>query len=93
MAPEEHLNILYSDICDQWDRCRRNHSAIVRAADAASKAAAAEYGINPFDLKPPAKAKVFQLLLLDCNVWGNEANGIGLNELPPIHFKIAGTNG
>jgi len=91
MAPEEHLSLLFTDICDRWDRCRQNHSAIVRAAAAASKAAAAEYGIDPFGLQPPSKAQVLQRVLLDCRVWSKA--GHGLDELPPIHFQIAGTNG
>jgi len=90
-APEQHIMHLLSHLCDQWPRCRQNHTAMERAAKAASNAAAGEYGFDPFDIKVPGKNIILRLLLADCASWSSEASDF--DELPPLHFDVAGSNG
>lgn len=93
MAPKEHLSALFQEVCDSWDRCKRNYTALVAAAHAASHAAEEHYGLDPFNIKvsSDAKGQVFQYLLEDCDSWLDE--GEGLDELPPLAFHVAGSNG
>jgi len=90
MAPKDHLIALYESICDRWDRCKKNYTAMVKAADGAKKAAIKEYSLDPFHIEPASKAIVFQQLMLDCRQWLTKDKG--LNELPAIHFHIGGAN-
>jgi len=91
MAPKEHLISLYESLCDGWNRCKRNHTAMVKAAHDAKAAAMSAFKSDPFHIEPASKAVIFQQLILDCNDWLSE--GEGLDELPPIHFHIGGANG
>jgi len=91
MAPKEHLLSLYESICDRWDRCNKNYTAMTKAADAAKTAAIKEFNVDPFHIEPASKAVIFQQLVLDCQHWLSE--GKGLDELPAIHFHIGGANG
>jgi len=91
MAPKEHLISLYESLCDGWARCSRNHSAMVKAAHDAKAAAMSAFKSDPFHITASSKAVIFQQLILDCNEWLSE--GEGLDELPPIHFHIGGANG
>jgi len=91
MAPKEHLISLYESLCDGWGRCKRNHTAMVKAAHDAKAAAMSAFKSDPFHIEPDSKAVIFQQLILDCNDWLSE--GEGLDELPPIHFHIGGANG
>jgi len=79
------------ELCESWPRCRQNHTAMLQAAKAARKAAAAEYGFNPFTLKVQSRPMIFQSLLLDCSSWMNET--VGLSELPTLNFHLGGRNG
>mmetsp|Transcript_90718 Transcript_90718/g.283683 ORF Transcript_90718/g.283683 Transcript_90718/m.283683 type:complete len:556 (-) Transcript_90718:35-1702(-) len=93
-GPDNHVHALLEGICDEWPRCRQNHTALVRAVAAASKAAAKEYGFDPFGLQDQnltSKAGVLKLLLADCESWLDE--GEGLDELPPVHFHVRGSAG
>jgi len=93
-GPEDHVLALLEGICDEWPRCRQNHTALVRAVAAASKAAAKEYGFDPFGLQDQnltSKAGVLKLLLADCESWLDE--GEGLDELPPVHLHVRGSAG
>lgn len=92
MGHPMHIEMLFESICDGWERCRQNHTALVRAASAASAAAAAEYGFDPFSLTPFSKSEVFQFLIYDCDSWLSESDD-GLNELPSINFNIGSANG
>jgi len=94
MGPTEQVYGLLSGICDQWPRCRRNHTALVESVASAKRAVEKQYGIDPFDISlslNTSKAQVMKLLLLDCETWLDEANG--LSELPPVHFHVVGSNG
>jgi hypothetical protein len=91
MAPMDQLSSLLDSICDGWDRCAKNYTALVKATESAKKAAAADYGFDPFEIAPVAKSSVLQLLLLDCGSWMDE--GVGLNELPPLKFHVTGSGG
>lgn len=93
-GPKAQLSVLFEAICDSWPRCRDNHTALVRAAEAASEAAAKEYGgVDPFGLAigKGAKEIVLKLVLSDCAKWLGE--GEGLKELPDLHFHVAGSQG
>jgi hypothetical protein len=91
MAPKEHLVLLFESICDSWQRCSKNFSAMETAAGDASKAASKAYGYDPFNILPPSKAEVFQQLVLDCRHWLTKDDG--LNELPSIHLHVGGAAG
>lgn len=100
MAPQEHIDLLLDGVCDQWERCRKNYTALVTAASTASKVAMEEYGANPSlfqeasrDRKPKTgeKSKVLQFLLADCGNWLTPDKG--LEELPPLKFHVSGADG
>jgi len=91
MAPKEHLSTLLESICDEWDRCSKNYTALLRAGEAAKQAAAKEYSWDPFEIAPVAKSAVLQLLLMDCASWLDESKG--LSELPSLKFHVAGAGG
>jgi len=91
MAPAEHLITLYETLCDQWDRCKKNFTAMTLAADQAKKSAIKAYHVDPFHIQADPKAVIFQHLILDCKEWLTDDEG--LDELPPIHFHVAGANG
>jgi len=90
-GPQEQLSVLLSSVCDHWPRCSRNHTAMVRAARAARAAAAEQFGFNPFGVEPWTKVKVMEALLEGCEDWLNESTG--LDELPDLHFHVAGAAG
>jgi len=68
MAPARHLQLLFTELCDQWERCH-NASA---------------------DSQRP-KHELFQTILLSCEEWLTD--DVGLHELPPVHFHLAGADG
>jgi len=86
MGPQEHLDELYKTLCDSWERCASNHSALVKAAKAANKAASDIYGTDPFEVKAASKAKVLQFLVGDCKSWLGDK---GLSEMPALNFHVA----
>jgi len=88
MAPQEHITTLLDSICDQWPRCAKNYTSMLKAAEAAKEGATAAYSWNPFEIAPASKSTILQLLLFDCASWLNESSG--LNELPPLKFHVAG---
>lgn len=87
MAPKPQLESLFSGICDGWERCAKNYTALVKARTAATNAATAIYNIDPFSTPVPTKSTVFQFLLQDCGSWMGEQ---GVDELPDIHFHLSG---
>lgn len=91
MAPQEQLDVLFDGLCEQWDRCRQNYTAMLEAAEAAHEAAEARYNIDPFEIQPASKSALFQFLLMDCASWLDPAQN--LDELPPITFNVVGANG
>jgi len=93
-GPKAQLSVLFEGICDAWPRCKDNHTALEKAAKAASEAAAKEYdGVDPFNFNvgKDSKELVLKLLLSDCDRWLDE--GKGLQELPDLHFHVTGTQG
>jgi len=68
MAPARHLQLLFSELCDQWERCR-----------------------NASTSSHYRKHELFQAILLDCADWLSD--DVGLHELPPLHFHVAGAGG
>jgi len=92
-GPQEQLDLLFTAICDNWPRCSRNHTALVKATKDAKKEIEREYGVDPWDtmLDGSSKKEVLYILLADCEQWLEE--GAGLGELPDLLFHIQGTNG
>merc|ERR1740138_140117 len=64
---------------------------MVKAAKDAREAAISAFHTDPFSIKALPKAVIFQQLILDCGHWLSKERG--LEELPPVHFHIAGANG
>lgn len=91
MAPAQHIGLLLEGVCDNWDRCKTNHTKLVEATQMAGDVMTKQYGINPYSDAQVSKADVLQMLLMDCSAWLTEERG--LDELPPIHFHVSGTNG
>jgi hypothetical protein len=91
MAPKGHLISLYDSLCDKWDRCKKNYTAMVRAAKEAHRVAEKEFNVDPFEIHAASKATIFQQLVFDCKHWITKHTG--LDELPPIHFHVRGAGG
>jgi hypothetical protein len=90
MGPKEHIGPLLEGICDGWERCRQNFTKLEEAETIATNAMMSHYGMNPFNMKGGvSKSDVLQLLLMDCDSWGEG----GMDELPDLHFHIRGSNG
>lgn len=92
MGPQAHLDALYEDLCDKWPMCSHNHTAMQEASKAADEVIVKEYGWNPFKTKPLTKAEILQNLVSDCARWLNDTNGLD-DQLPPLHFHVAGSTG
>jgi hypothetical protein len=92
MAPKDQLEPVFDSICEGWDRCKKNFTALLDAQSSAKAAAEKEYGVDPFGLESEfKKSTVLKLLLSDCDRWLNESKD-GLNELPALNFHVAGVN-
>jgi len=91
MAPQQQLDMLFDGLCEEWDRCRQNYTSMLEAAEAAHEAAESVYNVDPFEIKPASKSALFQFLLMDCGSWLDPSEN--LDELPAIHFNVAGLNG
>jgi hypothetical protein len=89
MGPQEHVDMLLVSICDNWERCTKNYTAMIEATQDAAKAAKLVYGTNPFKMEPLTKAQVFKNLLSDCSLWLHGSSE-GLDELPELFFHVAG---
>merc|ERR1719343_1529112 len=85
--------MLMESVCDSWPRCRKNHTALTEAAEAASAAAAEKYGYNPWDIAPVTKDMLLQNLLLDCASWLDNDALLEDEGLPDLHFHVAGADG
>lgn len=81
LGQEDHLVELYEDLCEQWPRCKKNHTAVQRA----------ERRKSPPDAVSWSKYTAFEALMSDCDTWYDSPEG--LNELPPIHFHIHNAGG
>mmetsp|Transcript_130007 Transcript_130007/g.259346 ORF Transcript_130007/g.259346 Transcript_130007/m.259346 type:complete len:555 (-) Transcript_130007:161-1825(-) len=93
-GPRAQLSVLFEAICDSWPRCKQNHTALMKAAEAAETAAKDAYGgVDPFGIKVGNSSKeiVLKLVLSDCTQWLSDGNGLG--ELPDLHFHITGASG
>eukprot|EP00927_Polykrikos_kofoidii_P038817 TRINITY_DN3325_c0_g1_i1.p1 TRINITY_DN3325_c0_g1~~TRINITY_DN3325_c0_g1_i1.p1 ORF type:complete len:552 (+),score=70.62 TRINITY_DN3325_c0_g1_i1:58-1713(+) len=88
LGPPKQVNSALDAICDGWDRCQSNFTALEKAREAAVRAAAAVYGYNPFSTRSVSKRDVLVNLLTDCESWLTE--GEGLRELPSVNFVVAG---
>jgi hypothetical protein len=92
MGPADQVLKLMEGICDGWDRCRKNYTAMQEATTAAENDMKKIYGFNPFNLKSAVKkTDILQAVLADCESWMDEK--VGLSELPPLHFHVQGSNG
>ncbi|CAK0827354.1 unnamed protein product [Prorocentrum cordatum] len=92
MGPADQVLKLMEGICDGWDRCRKNYTAMVDAITAAENDMKQIYGFNPFSLRSTVKkTDILQAVLADCELWMDEK--AGLSELPPLHFHVQGSNG
>jgi hypothetical protein len=92
MGPADQVLKLMEGICDGWDRCRKNYTAMQEATTAAENDMKKIYGFNPFNLKNAVKkTDILQAVLADCESWMDEKDGLG--ELPPLHFHVQGSNG
>mmetsp|Transcript_58175 Transcript_58175/g.138504 ORF Transcript_58175/g.138504 Transcript_58175/m.138504 type:complete len:632 (+) Transcript_58175:92-1987(+) len=89
MGPYEQIVELFESICDQWDRCAKNYTALESAQHLMTEVAMKEYGIMPWDLKMPSKAEVFEAVLYDCESWLDADHNLD-DELPPVHFHMNG---
>eukprot|EP00928_Gymnodinium_smaydae_P082548 TRINITY_DN65886_c0_g1_i1.p1 TRINITY_DN65886_c0_g1~~TRINITY_DN65886_c0_g1_i1.p1 ORF type:complete len:539 (-),score=68.40 TRINITY_DN65886_c0_g1_i1:71-1447(-) len=92
VGPQKDIEPLLESICDGWKRCKNNHTKLQEAADAAEKAAADVYGVSPWKFEVASKAELLGLLLTDCDSWLKE-EGATIDELPPLHFEVAGAHG
>lgn len=91
MGPESQVNSLLEAICENWERCRKNVTALERGIAAATGELSKAYGFNPFNMSTISKADVLQVLLVDCESWLGD--GGSLDEMPPLHFHVAGSSG
>jgi hypothetical protein len=92
LGPADQVLKLMEGICDGWDRCRNNYTAMQEATTAAENDMKKIYGFNPFNLKNAVrKTDILQAILADCESWMDEKGG--LSELPPLHFHVQGSNG
>jgi len=92
MGPADQVLKLMEGICDGWDRCRDNYTAMVDATAAAENDMKKIYGFNPFNLRNAIKkTDILQAVLADCENWMDDK--VGLSELPPLHFHVQGSNG
>jgi len=91
MGPEEQVGLLLETICDNWDRCLQNYTALEKGIAVASSELSRVYGFNPFNMTGMSKADVLQVLLLDCVSWLGA--GGSLDELPPLLLHVAGSAG
>jgi hypothetical protein len=95
MGPAAETKLIFQGLCDGWERCKNNYTQLVKAVELANQDIVSTYGTNPFGLSAEnaTKADIFQMLLMDCEVWaGSDPDKIN-NELPPLFFHITGTNG
>jgi len=90
VGPPDHVEALLETICDEWDRCLKNYTALLAAEEQAAEAITKIYGVNPFNMGGMTKADVVQYLMLDCESWID--HGAGLEELPDLHLHIVGSN-
>jgi len=90
VGPPEHVQAILETICDEWDRCTKNYTALLAAEEQAAEAITKIYGVNPFNMGGMTKADVVQFLLLDCESWID--HGAGLSELPDLNLHIVGSN-
>jgi len=93
MGPRAHIEMMMDGICDGWKRCRDNHTALVRAADAATAAAEKFYGRNPWPIKAQSRAQVLDTLLSDCHSFLDSSDSLHSEHLPPLLFHVRGRDG
>jgi hypothetical protein len=90
MGPADQVEALLVGICEGWDRCKQNHTALMKGGKAAHAAMVDNYGYDPYNIDSnQSMAAVVKLLLADCGQWLEE--GSGLDELPDLHFHVAGS--
>eukprot|EP00927_Polykrikos_kofoidii_P018013 TRINITY_DN18274_c0_g1_i1.p1 TRINITY_DN18274_c0_g1~~TRINITY_DN18274_c0_g1_i1.p1 ORF type:complete len:783 (-),score=120.24 TRINITY_DN18274_c0_g1_i1:199-2247(-) len=97
MAPEKHIVELFEALCDGWSRCRdavASQQAARSISSQASDASAAISSNASFGASDRSGEKhiTFIDLLDDCQSWMGSSPD-GLDELPVIHFHLAGAGG
>lgn len=92
-VPTEYLVPLMESLCDNWARCRDNHTAFLKAQAEAHDVASDNFGFDPFKIMNNliGKFDILQWVLSDCSSWMAETDG--LNEVPSLHFELAGKMG
>lgn len=89
MGPRKSVVELLGSVCDRWERCKRNYTALAEAAELAKEAAEKRLGGRaPWRFPVPEKAAVLKYVLMDCGSWMNSSEA-GLGELPSLHFHVA----
>lgn len=86
--PAGHVAAVASAICDTWERCSKNFTALGKAKKAAEDAAAKVFGINPYELPEYTKADVLAVVLADCANFGEDIADI-MAELPDIQVQVS----
>lgn len=93
MGPSEGIKLLKESICDHWELCRNNYTAMIDAKAAALQAVKSRLGHDPFGISEVKveKSEVLELLMHHCSSWLND--GKGVDDLPKLRFYIAGSGG
>lgn len=92
MMPQAHLTLVLESICDGWDRCRENYTALEQATQQAKDDFVGTYGVDPFGLEVAAKADILTLVLQDCTNWMGDSDA-WLVDLPPLKLHVADKQG
>eukprot|EP00928_Gymnodinium_smaydae_P070654 TRINITY_DN5444_c0_g3_i3.p1 TRINITY_DN5444_c0_g3~~TRINITY_DN5444_c0_g3_i3.p1 ORF type:complete len:627 (-),score=112.97 TRINITY_DN5444_c0_g3_i3:196-2076(-) len=91
-GPAKQIDTLLESICDNWDRCKSNYTALNDALASASDTIVKKYGFDPFEInKTVKKTEILNLLLSDCAAWKHEDEEF--KQMPPLHFHVAGAEG
>lgn len=102
MAPQHHITSMFADLCTQWPRCMGKAELMQKDLEKKMKTKGKGNIIAKLMKKLKMKeditkstkwlAVIFQKLLLTCNDFVNTTHGLD-QELPPLNFHLAGSNG
>jgi hypothetical protein len=94
MGPHEHLKLLFAALCDAWPRCSEyspQHQGRGAKLGPLSQWTQSSDHVQKPDMPEVAAHERFQLVLLECEKWMNESQG--LDELPPLDFHLSDATG